>query len=160
MKNRLKALQIQCCFTSTETIRTIRDVEPRTATSTFTQLLTSAWQDGRRVIWTIRVVTFLLELTIMWYRFPDWFGCGEGDSPCALWFGLLNTPTNISGSVLLYVHRTIRLIRDGEPKTATSTFTLYFWALPTNIYSLFVISISSFSHRRGVNVTTKMKQDL
>ena len=32
---------VQCCFTSTETIRTIRDGEPRTATSTFTQLLTS-----------------------------------------------------------------------------------------------------------------------
>ena len=28
--------QVQCCFTSTETIRTIRDGEPRTATSTFT----------------------------------------------------------------------------------------------------------------------------
>ena len=32
---------VQCCFTSTETIRTIRDGEPRTATSTFTQLLSS-----------------------------------------------------------------------------------------------------------------------
>ena len=30
---------VQCCFTSTETIRTIRDGESRTATSTFTQLL-------------------------------------------------------------------------------------------------------------------------
>ena len=34
--------QVQCRFTSTETIRTIRDGEPRTATSTFTQLLSSA----------------------------------------------------------------------------------------------------------------------
>ena len=42
MKNRLKALQIQCCFTSTETIRTIRDGESRTVTSTFTQLPSSA----------------------------------------------------------------------------------------------------------------------
>ena len=32
---------VQCCFTSTETIRTIRDEEPRTVTSTFTQLLNS-----------------------------------------------------------------------------------------------------------------------
>ena len=32
---------VQCCFTSTETLRTIRDGEPRTATSTFTQLLSS-----------------------------------------------------------------------------------------------------------------------
>ena len=32
---------VQCCFTSTETIRTIRYREPRTSTSTFTQLLSS-----------------------------------------------------------------------------------------------------------------------
>ena len=32
---------LQCCFTSTETVRTVRDGEPRTATSTFTQLLSS-----------------------------------------------------------------------------------------------------------------------
>ena len=30
-------VQVQCCLTSTETIRTIRDVGPRTATSTLTQ---------------------------------------------------------------------------------------------------------------------------
>ena len=35
-------LQVHCCFTSTEAIRTIGDGEPRTATSTFTQLLNSA----------------------------------------------------------------------------------------------------------------------
>ena len=34
-------IQVQCCFASTETIRTIREGEPRTATSTFTQLLSS-----------------------------------------------------------------------------------------------------------------------
>ena len=32
---------VQCCFPSTETIRTIKDGEPRTATSTLTQLLSS-----------------------------------------------------------------------------------------------------------------------
>ena len=37
----LQAVHVQCYFTSTETIRTIRDGEPRTATSTFTQLLNS-----------------------------------------------------------------------------------------------------------------------
>ena len=31
--------RFQCCFTSIETIRLIRDGEPRTATSNFTQLL-------------------------------------------------------------------------------------------------------------------------
>ena len=33
--------QVRCCFTSTETTRTVRDGEPRTATSAFTQLLSS-----------------------------------------------------------------------------------------------------------------------
>ena len=33
--------QVQCCLTSTETIRTIRDWEPRTATSAFTKILSS-----------------------------------------------------------------------------------------------------------------------
>ena len=41
--NSLAMLQIQCCFTSTKTTRTIRDGEPRTTTSTFTQLLSSEW---------------------------------------------------------------------------------------------------------------------
>ena len=35
-------LLLQCCFTSTETIRLIRDGVPRTADSTFTQLQSSA----------------------------------------------------------------------------------------------------------------------
>ena len=34
--------QVQCCFTPTETIRLIRDGEPRTAASTFTHLLNYA----------------------------------------------------------------------------------------------------------------------
>ena len=33
--------QVQCCFTSTETIRTIRDVEPRTSVSSSTHLRSS-----------------------------------------------------------------------------------------------------------------------
>ena len=37
----LKVLQVPCCFTSTETIKTIRDGKLRTVTSTFTQLLRS-----------------------------------------------------------------------------------------------------------------------
>ena len=34
----------ECCFTFKETVRTVRDGEPRTATSTFTQLLSSVFQ--------------------------------------------------------------------------------------------------------------------
>ena len=39
----------QCCFTSTETIRLIRDGEPRTATSISTQLLSSVFSLRGRV---------------------------------------------------------------------------------------------------------------
>ena len=35
----LYSAQVQCCFSSTKTVGTIRDGEPRTTTSTFTQLL-------------------------------------------------------------------------------------------------------------------------
>ena len=35
---------VQCCFTSTETVRLIRTKKPRAATSTFTQILNSAMQ--------------------------------------------------------------------------------------------------------------------
>ena len=37
-------IQVQCCFTCTETIRTIRDGEPSTSTSTFTQLLSCEFE--------------------------------------------------------------------------------------------------------------------
>ena len=37
----LLSSSVQCCFTSTETIRTVRGREPRTSTSAFTQLLIS-----------------------------------------------------------------------------------------------------------------------
>ena len=42
-------VQVQCCFTSTETIRTIRDGEPMTATSTSTQLLSSVKRTAAEV---------------------------------------------------------------------------------------------------------------
>ena len=41
-------IEIQCCFTSTETIRIIRDGEPRTTTSTFTQLLRSELKKAKQ----------------------------------------------------------------------------------------------------------------
>ena len=38
---RQNKVSFQCCFTSTATMQTVWDVEPRTAISSFTQLLTS-----------------------------------------------------------------------------------------------------------------------
>ena len=40
------ACSVQCCLTSTETVRTIRDREPRTSTSTFAQLLDLSSDDN------------------------------------------------------------------------------------------------------------------
>ena len=41
-------VSFQCCFTSTETIKLIRDGKSRTATSTFTQLLGSDYSDSQK----------------------------------------------------------------------------------------------------------------
>ena len=41
MLNIITIINVQCCFTSAESVRTIRDGEPRTTTSTFTQLMNS-----------------------------------------------------------------------------------------------------------------------
>ena len=67
----MKFRTVQCCFTSTEDAGTVRDWGPRTAISSFTQLLSSVY-----------------------------------------------------ASVLLYDHRNQERIGDGEPRTATSTFTV------------------------------------
>ena len=51
-------VQIQCCFTSTETIRSNRDGEPRTATSSFTQVLSS---ESYCAIYLYHVIFSLLQ---------------------------------------------------------------------------------------------------
>ena len=54
---------VQCCFTSTETVRTIRDGEPRTSTSTFTQFLSSEK--------TARATVFYYSATYMGSHTPS-----------------------------------------------------------------------------------------
>ena len=53
-------VQFQCCFTSTETVWTIRDSvrEPRTATSSFTQHLSSDWVHGLKVFLNINACVY------------------------------------------------------------------------------------------------------
>ena len=41
MRTAAPSIQIHFCFTSSETVRSIKDGEPRTSTSNFTQLLNS-----------------------------------------------------------------------------------------------------------------------
>ena len=43
----LACIFFKCCFTSAETIQTIRGGDPRTAVSTFTQILSSDWRAVR-----------------------------------------------------------------------------------------------------------------
>ena len=91
---------LPCCFTSTETVRTIRDGEPRTATSTFPQLLRFVLPCCFTSTETVRTIR-------------------DGEPRTAT-----STFPELSSSVLQCCFaETVRRIRDGEPRTATSTFT-------------------------------------
>ena len=52
-------------------------------------------------------------------------------------------PGTVEVEVLLYVHRNRRLIRDGEPRTATSTFTQLLTALVGAVTYVCVINCES-----------------
>ena len=60
-----EAVEIQCCFTSTETTRLIRAREPRTATLTFTQLQSLDTEDKKSVVF---LMTHLEHQRILWDR--------------------------------------------------------------------------------------------
>ena len=96
---------VKCCFTPAETVRLIRDGEPRTATSTFTQLLGSVLQ-----------CCFTATETIQYKLLGT--GAQDVHLDCHLTPGLCS-------SVLLYGHGNRRLIKDREPRTAISTFTQF-----------------------------------
>ena len=49
-------VEVQSCFTSTETIRTIKDGEPCTATSTCTQLLSSEKKKEKMMTLLMRTI--------------------------------------------------------------------------------------------------------
>ena len=97
-------IEVQCCFTSTETIRTFRDWEPRTATPTFTQLLNSASVQS----------CFTSTETIRTFR--DW----EPRMATPTFTQLLNSASVQS---CFTSTETIRTFRDWEPRMATPTFT-------------------------------------
>ena len=81
---------VQCFFTSTaETIRTIRDREPRTSTSTFTQLLSSVSVQ----------CCFTSTETIRTFR------DGEPRTVTSTFTQLLSSEGTTISSRLLYVHR-------------------------------------------------------
>ena len=97
------ALFVQCCFTSIETVRTFRDGEPRTSTSTFVLVLSS-------------VRSMLLYVQ----RPYGLSGTGSPGRPPRLsyWFWALFVQCCFTST------ETVRTFRDGEPRTSTSTFVL------------------------------------
>ena len=84
--------RVQCCFTSTETVRTIRDgdSEPRTSTSTFTQLLSS-------VLWVCSMLLYVHRDR------TDYQGRGEPRTSTSTFTQLLGSEP-VDNSMLLYVH--------------------------------------------------------
>ena len=94
----------ECCFTSTEIVRTIRDGEPRTATSTFT------------------ASELCLKFNVALHPQRPYIGTimdGKPRAATSTFTQLLSSEEGF-GSVLLYVHRNRK---DGKPSTAISTFT-------------------------------------
>ena len=98
---------VQCCFTSTEAVGIVRDGEPSTSTSTFSQLLSSEFRN-------IKVkCRFTSTETVGTIR--------DGEPNTAT-----STFTQLQSFVLqgrFTSTETVGTIRDGEPNTATSTFT-------------------------------------
>ena len=72
----------QCCLTSTETVRTTRDREPRTSTSTFTQFLSSEILQVECCFTSTDTVGTIRNVHLDFYTVPELEAC----------------------SVLLYVH--------------------------------------------------------
>ena len=104
------SVQVQCCMTSTETIRSIRGGEPRTTTSTFTQLLTS---DAMFV----QCCFTSTETTLRSIR------GGEPRTSTSTFTQLLTSDAMFVQCCFTSTETTLRSIRGGEPRTSTSTFT-------------------------------------
>ena len=138
----LSSVHVQCCFTSTDTIRSIRDGESRTATSTFTQLpgsedcLSSIFlyvhRDHKDYYRDVepRTATSTSTLLLSSVHVQCCFTSTETIMTIMDWESRTATSTltqllsSEDCSVLLYVHRDHKdYYRDGEPRTATSTST-------------------------------------
>ena len=101
-------VQVQCCFTSIETIKTIRDdhVDFHTASE----------------LWVTKVQAQYCFTSVETPR--GLLGTGIPGRPRRLSHSSWALSGKGSSSVLLYVHRDSKgTIRDGDPRTATSTFT-------------------------------------
>ena len=107
-----RTAQVPCCFTSTETMRTILGTS-WTATSTFTQFLTSEF------VCLVQVQCCFTSTEII-RIIRD----GKSKTATSTFTQFLSSELIIVRSVLIYVHRDHNdYIRYEEPRTATSTFT-------------------------------------
>ena len=107
------ATRVHCCFTSTDTIGTIRDGEPRTATSTFTQFLSSV------------IVQRCFTSTETTRTVKD----GEPRTATSTFTQFLLLSCCFTST------ESIKTIRDGEPRTATD---LDFHTAPSSFVLLYV----------------------
>ena len=115
-------VQVQCGFTATEIVRTTRDGKSRTATSTFTHTHSS---------WALTLRKF--SVTLRPQRPLGLLGTGSPRRPPRLSHTQPLSSDTEQVQCYFTATETIRTIRDGEPKTATSTFTytapeLWHWA--------------------------------
>ena len=60
----MAVVQVQCCFTSTQAVRTIRDGDPRTATLTFTRAL---WRHSLVAVVIVRSVSIVVVVAVDLY---------------------------------------------------------------------------------------------
>ena len=101
-------VQVQRCFTSTEIIRTIRDGEPRAASSTFTQLLS----------FELLLVQCCFTSTEAIKTIRD----GEPRTATSTFTQLLSSEVVLFVQCCFTFTETIRTISDGEPRMSTSHF--------------------------------------
>ena len=109
-------------------VGTVRGGEPRTATSTFTQLLSS--ESGVQCC-------FKSTETIRTVRDR------EPRTSTSTFTQLQSSVQSPFFSGALYPRETIRTVRDGEPRAATSTFTL----LLSSVLHIFQFSVALHPHR-------------
>ena len=100
---------VQCCFTSTEDVRTVRDGEPRTSTSTLTQLLNS---DTPREF-KLNVAYVHRDRRYYWVRGP------RASTSTLTQLLSSDTPRMLKFNVALRPQR----IRDGGLRMSTTTLT-------------------------------------
>ena len=94
------SVQVQCCFTSTETIRTVKDREPRTATWTLTQHLSSD------CLGIVIIISVSISIAADFSFGLDWHGTHPSMSVCMkcdTWLAFCESPYTFFVHVFIQV---------------------------------------------------------